>query len=134
VRRVLRRSPLYAPQFPADHRPGVLAAWSWTHLAALCGGGAGAATAWGAKQDPQPVWPVAISAPAKDLFIVADPDKNAFGSFYHVRVRTRRGVSPLLRKRLTRMAARAPRSQRLRAKRSASPTLQPARGSGAAGA
>jgi hypothetical protein len=65
----------------ADHKPGVLHTWTWEHLSGVC------AADTGAKQGRQTEWECFLSAPGKDRFYICDPDKNAFGSFYHVRVR-----------------------------------------------
>jgi len=80
-------------QFVADRKPGVRHTWTWQHLATVCvdkGVGDG-------KRAPA-VWRCALSAPGKDRFLICDHDKNVFGSFYHVRVRsTQRAVRLLLR-------------------------------------
>lgn len=82
------------PQFKADHRPGALAAWSWAHLGALLGGsdksgggGVGRNVISAVKAPAPPKWPCLLAAPGRDRFIPCDPEKNVFGSFYHVRVR-----------------------------------------------
>jgi hypothetical protein len=83
-----------AAQFKADHRPGVLAAWSWAHLSEAFGGsdksgggGTGRNVIRQADAPPVPKWPCLLAAPGRDRFIPCDTEKNIFGSFYHIRVR-----------------------------------------------
>lgn len=73
-------------QFVADHKPGVLHTWTWEHLSGVCAADTGG-KGTGGRQRPQAEWDCFISAPGKDRFYICDPDKNVFGSFYHVRVR-----------------------------------------------